>query len=339
MDENVKNNEPFDGVKIPTPDELASLNNSIGIIGKVNAIKKEQKAVDEVRDTITEALKIDEDRYAKMEALYADLSSDEIKKMTKEEFDARFVIDGEVLRFDSDGNDNEVYERTKDSIIYFKEMDEAHANLDKLIAEMEEECEKSDKEMKQIFDEYGSYDKILRNVLLDSIEKTGDDRAKKKKIKMLEWLDDALYLTKLEDWVFEDGDAVWKELYGNDSDSNLVIRRFNSKAEKIKLPINIENLHMLAGFEQKFLNDDFKNVYNLFLLIMVRYVSLLSVDKYHQAERVYAIRIFIYLKHLMADVPMFTEEDKKTFIDSIERILRRLGPENFQYKKPQEEVK
>lgn len=349
MDETIKtedvgvteNTDRAETYKVPTSKELTTLNESLNIMGKVNAIRKEQQAVANVRDSIIKsgALDIDDRIYETMEAIYKDMSSKDIAKMTKEEFDAKFIINGTALRLDKDGDDNECFDRTRDAIVYFKEMNEAQENLDKLIQELDKDCKKADEEMKQIFNEYGSYDKILRNVLLDSIDKAPDERVKKRKREMLEWLDDALHLTKLEDWVFEDGDVIWKELYGNDEAVSLIVRRFNTKAEQIKLPIKTESLHTLSGFEQKFLGEDFKEVYNLFLLILVRYVSLLTVNKYNINEKVYAIRVFIYLKHLMTDVPMFNEEDKQTFINSIKRILNRMGPENYHYDKNKKEVK
>lgn len=255
-----------------------------------------------------------------------DFSLDEIRKMNQTKFDETFVFNGEPIRFGEDRD----FRFTKASVVYFKEMDDASKKIDECLIEMDKEYAKAQVEMEEIIKEFGSYDNIMRLRMKEEVNSKKEGSPERRQAqKMLDYYDDSFKLTMLEDWVRKEPPEIWERLMTDISYSKMLFRRFEEKANKYHLAINMDNIKRYLGMEKHVLPEKYHGITNTFLLIWIYYASMLRDGRHNAPTKLYLITIGARLKHLNTGASIFSEEEREEFIQSIQRVLDCLDIERL----------
>lgn len=208
------------------------------------------------------------------------ISQEELEKMTLNEL-KEFNLSPSGGKFieEPDMEDDDLAEYLRGWMLYFKNSADFNVEIDNLLKELEEITKQNNKKLEELMQERGD------DNVIDFLRHTIDDNlAKAKEIDNQELIDKSLKMSE----VFEDtfNLETLKELYrkigGRNTKeearckANYIYEKYRKKALELGLK---NDLVYAADLEKKFLPEKYHESNNLFVFIVMKYISKLSVTK------------------------------------------------------------
>ena len=142
-----------------------------------------------------------------------------------------------------------------------------------------------------------------------------EKRALEKKIVVLNNLETCAFLTeRLEKYGNKEIDSIMKSFF-SDQVGSQVMKKFAGKAKA--LGFDEKMYQWFFNLEDMFLEEEYYPFNNLFLFVVMRYISY--VDRYDETEKMYVIKIINNMVKLIKHT-FDTEEDEKAFVDLIRKV-------------------
>lgn len=261
-----------------------------------------------------------EDSLEKLEDKVAAYTSEQLKKMTDEEILSVFVDDeGSEIEISLPNlNEKEIIEFKRDYLIFLAESRE----LDKSIAESQKELEEANKELlesnKDIIEEFTN----LSNYLESSIKKKLDDENLDDKTrKRLETIAKSYDVLGFIDKIINQYQGA--RIVDNTLREFLDINQHRSRYAKYrmvsegKLKMSVD-LSRYGKLEEKFLPEKYHKYPNLFIFVIMRYISYAYEPKM-EIEGVSISTLSIKLQNLLGD--RLTEEEEEEFLNKMMELL------------------
>ena len=298
-------------------------NNDMGTVLKAVNNATQLKDIEKQKENIevmrTELLKgTDEDLANHIDKISQKFTSEQIKKMSEEEFDKEFVFNDSKIRLGEKGD----FEFTKDLISLLRLNDETSVQVDEALEGIQKANEESQAELDKILsDEYNTMSALAK--MEEDYNNLADPTLKKKMEDNIRYYDDGPKLTEFEKWCLDEPNEIMAQIYYDESAGKAILKRFTDIAKKHNLPINGDNLQKVGNLEIINLPKEYHKVNNIFLFMWMRYAAnkLEHVSKSKKTPiKLYIIRIALLIKESLGQGGIDAGE-KKEFVESVKRIL------------------
>lgn len=284
---------------------------------KVNNLKKTKENIDSGRKkylTDDEFEKILHDKLQTLTKDISDMSLEELREFNKIDDENTLIeepnMDVDTLKEYMQG----VFEYMKSSDNFNTEIDELLKEYDHIQEEMNRIVEESIEEQAQ-----GDVIKYLRDTInkLLNIAKENDNKESITKFETMQLaFDDSFKLNRIFDLYKRIG--VGNTKIESEKKAGYIYNRYKDKMRQLELK---NDLVYLSNLENKFLPEEYHDRNNLFVFIIMKYISKLSIVKGLDKNNdiVFASQIttnlFLLFKNKLKD------EDKELLLTNIKRVL------------------
>lgn len=261
-----------------------------------------------------------EDSLEKLEDKVSAYTSEQLKKMTDEEILSVFVDDdGNEIEISLPNlNDKEIIEFKRDYLVFLAESKE----LDKSIAESQKELEEANKELlesnKDIIGEFTNLSNYLESSIKKKLEDENlDDKTRKRLETILKSYDVSAFIDKVINQYqgARTIDNTMREYLDiNQHRSRYAKYRMVSEG-KLKMSVDLSRYGKL---EEKFLPEKYHKHPNLFIFVIMRYISYAYEPKMEN-EGVSISTLSIKIQNLLGN--RLTEEEKEEFLNKMMELL------------------
>lgn len=246
-------------------------------------IEHELKNTQEVKNKIDEEKKKiipDEVLNRMFEEKLVSVSQEELEKMTLDELkEFNIALNGDKFIEEPDMEDDDLAEFLRGWMLYFKNSADFNVELDNLVKELEEITKQNNKKLEELMKERGDDNVIsfLRHVIDDNLTKAkeiNNQQLINKYLKMSEVFEDTFNLEVLKE--------LYKKIGGRNTKeearckANYIYEKYRKKALELGLK---NDLAYASDLEKKFLPEKYHESNNLFVFIVMKYISKLSVTK------------------------------------------------------------
>lgn len=284
---------------------------------KVNNLKKTKENIDIGRKkylTDDEFEKILHDKLQTLTKNISDMSLEELKEFNK-------IDDENTLIEEPNMDDDTLKEYMQGVFEYMKSSDNFNTEIDGLLKEYDHIQEEMNRIVEESIEEQAQGDviKYLRDTItkLLNIAKENDNKESITKFETMQLaFDDSFKLNRIFDLYKRIG--VGNTKIESEKKAGYIYNRYKDKMRQLGLK---NDLVYLSNLENKFLPEEYHDRNNLFVFIIMKYISKLSIvnglDKNN--DIVFASQIttnlFLLFKNKLKD------EDKELLLTNIKRVL------------------
>lgn len=284
---------------------------------KVNNLKKTKENIDIGRKkylTDDEFEKILHDKIQTLTKNISDMSLEELREFNK-------IDDENTLIEEPNMDDDTLKEYMQGVFEYMKSSDNFNTEIDGLLKEYDHIQEEMNRIVEESIEEQAQGDiiKYLRDTInkLLNIAKENDNKESITKFETMQLaFDDSFKLNRIFDLYKRIG--VGNTKIESEKKAGYIYNRYKDKMRQLELK---NDLIYLSNLENKFLPEEYHDRNNLFVFIIMKYISKLSIvnglDKNN--DIVFASQIttnlFLLFKNKLKD------EDKELLLTNIKRVL------------------
>lgn len=284
---------------------------------KMNNLKKTKENIDSGRKkylTDDEFEKILHDKLQTLTKDISDMSLEELKEFNK-------IDDENTLIEEPNMDDDTLKEYMQGVFEYMKSSDNFNTEIDGLLKEYDHIQEEMNRIVEESIEEQAQGDviKYLRDTItkLLNIAKENDNKESITKFETMQLaFDDSFKLNRIFDLYKRIG--VGNTKIESEKKAGYIYNRYKDKMRQLELK---NDLVYLSNLENKFLPEEYHDRNNLFVFIIMKYISKLSIvnglDKNN--DIVFASQIttnlFLLFKNKLKD------EDKELLLTNIKRVL------------------
>lgn len=284
---------------------------------KVNNLKKTKENIDIGRKkylTDDEFEKILHDKLQNLTKDISDMSLEELREFNK--------IDDENTLIEEPNMDDETLKEYMQGVFeYMKSSDNFNTEVDGLLKEYDHIQEEMNRIVEESIEEQAQGDiiKYLRDTInkLLNIAKENDNKESITKFETMQLaFDDSFKLNRIFDLYKRIG--VGNTKIESEKKAGYIYNRYKDKMRQLELK---NDLIYLSNLENKFLPEEYHDRNNLFVFIIMKYISKLSIVKGLDKNNdiVFASQIttnlFLLFKNKLKD------EDKELLLTNIKRVL------------------
>lgn len=284
---------------------------------KVNNLKKTKENIDIGRKkylTDDEFEKILHDKIQTLTKNISDMSLEELREFNK-------IDDENTLIEEPNMDDDTLKEYMQGVFEYMKSSDNFNTEIDGLLKEYDHIQEEMNRIVEESIEEQaqGNVIKYLRDTInkLLNIAKENDNKESITKFETMQLaFDDSFKLNRIFDLYKRIG--VGNTKIESEKKAGYIYNRYKDKMRQLELK---NDLIYLSNLENKFLPEEYHDRNNLFVFIIMKYISKLSIVKGLDKNNdiVFASQIttnlFLLFKNKLKD------EDKELLLTNIKRVL------------------
>lgn len=284
---------------------------------KVNNLKKTKENIDSGRKkylTDDEFEKILHDKLQTLTKNISDMSLEELREFNK-------IDDENTLIEEPNMDDDTLKEYMQGVFEYMKSSDNFNTEIDELLKEYDHIQEEMNRIVEESIEEQAQGDviKYLRDTInkLLNIAKENDNKESITKFETMQLaFDDSFKLNRIFDLYKRIG--VGNTKIESEKKAGYIYNRYKDKMRQLELK---NDLIYLSNLENKFLPEEYHDRNNLFVFIIMKYISKLSIVKGLDKNNdiVFASQIttnlFLLFKNKLKD------EDKELLLTNIKRVL------------------
>lgn len=284
---------------------------------KVNNLKKTKENIDIGRKkylTDDEFEKILHDKLQNLTKDISDMSLEELREFNK-------IDDENTLIEEPNMDDDTLKEYMQGVFEYMKSSDNFNTEIDELLKEYNHIQEEMNRIVEESIEEQAQGDviKYLRDTInkLLNIAKENDNKESITKFETMQLaFDDSFKLNRIFDLYKRIG--VGNTKIESEKKAGYIYNRYKDKMRQLELK---NDLIYLSNLENKFLPEEYHDRNNLFVFIIMKYISKLSIVKGLDKNNdiVFASQIttnlFLLFKNKLKD------EDKELLLTNIKRVL------------------
>ena len=284
---------------------------------KMNNLKKTKETIDSGRKkylTDDEFEKILHDKLQTLTKDISDMSLEELREFNK-------IDDENTLIEEPNMDDDTLKEYMQGVFEYMKSSDNFNTEVDELLKEYNHIQEEMDRIVEESIEEQAQGDviKYLRDTIskLLNIAKENNNKESITKFETMQLaFEDSFKLNRIFDLYKRIG--VGNTKIESEKKAGYIYNRYKDKMRQLELK---NDLIYLSNLENKFLPEEYHNRNNLFVFIIMKYISKLSVVKGLDKNNdiVFASQIttnlFLLFKNKLKD------EDKELLLTNIKRVL------------------
>lgn len=284
---------------------------------KMNNLKKTKENIDSGRKkylTDEEFEKILHDKLQTLTKNISDMSLEELREFNK-------IDDENTLIEEPNMDDDTLKEYMQGVFEYMKSSDNFNTEIDGLLKEYDHIQEEMNRIVEESIEEQAQGDviKYLRDTInkLLNIAKENDNKESITKFETMQLaFDDSFKLNRIFDLYKRIG--VGNTKIESEKKAGYIYNRYKDKMRQLELK---NDLIYLSNLENKFLPEEYHDRNNLFVFIIMKYISKLSIvnglDKNN--DIVFASQITTNLFLLFKN--KLKEEDKELLLTNIKRVL------------------
>lgn len=284
---------------------------------KMNNLKKTKENIDSGRKkylTDDEFEKILHDKIQTLTKNISDMSLEELREFNK-------IDDENTLIEEPNMDDDTLKEYMQGVFEYMKSSDNFNTEIDELLKEYNHIQEEMNRIVEESIEEQAQGDviKYLRDTInkLLNIAKENDNKESITKFETMQLaFDDSFKLNRIFDLYKRIG--VGNTKIESEKKAGYIYNRYKDKMRQLELK---NDLIYLSNLENKFLPEEYHDRNNLFVFIIMKYISKLSIVKGLDKNNdiVFASQIttnlFLLFKNKLKD------EDKELLLSNIKRVL------------------
>lgn len=284
---------------------------------KVNNLKKTKESIDIGRKKYLTDEEFEKILHDKLQTLTKDIND-----MSLEELRAFNKIDDEHTLIEEPNMDDDTLKEYMQGVFeYMKSSDKFNTEIDDLVKEYDHIQEEMDRIVEETIEEQAKGDVInyLRETInkLLNIAKENDNIESITKFETMQLaFEDSFKLDRIVDLYTKIG--VGNTKIESEKKAGYIYNRYKDKMRQLKLK---NDLVYLSNLEEKFLPEEYHDRNNLFVFIIMKYISKLSIvnglDKNN--DIVFASQIttnlFLLFKNKLKD------DDKELLLANIKRVL------------------
>lgn len=284
---------------------------------KMNNLKKTKETIDSGRKKYLTDEEFEKILHDKLQTLTKDISN-----MSLEELRAFNKIDDEHTLIEEPNMDDDTLKEYMQGVFeYMKSSDKFNTEIDDLVKEYDHIQEEMDRIVEETIEEQAKGDVInyLRETInkLLNIAKENDNIESITKFETMQLaFEDSFKLDRIVDLYTKIG--VGNTKIESEKKAGYIYNRYKDKMRQLKLK---NDLVYLSNLEEKFLPEEYHDRNNLFVFIIMKYISKLSIvnglDKNN--DIVFASQIttnlFLLFKNKLKD------DDKELLLTNIKRVL------------------
>lgn len=284
---------------------------------KMNNLKKTKETIDSGRKkylTDDEFEKILHDKLQTLTKNVSDMSLEELREFNK-------IDDDNTLIEEPNMDDDTLKEYMQGVFEYMKSSDNFNTEIDGLLKEYDHIQEEMDRMIEESIEEQAQGDviKYLRDTItkLLNIAKENDNKESITKFETMQLaFEDSFKLNRIFD-LYKRID-VGNTKIESEKKAGYIYNRYKDKMRQLELK---NDLVYLSNLENKFLPEEYHDRNNLFVFIIMKYISKLSIVKGLDKNNdiVFASQIttnlFLLFKNKLKD------EDKELLLTNIKRVL------------------
>lgn len=284
---------------------------------KMNNLKKTKETIDSGRKkylTDDEFEKILHDKLQTLTKDISDMSLEELRELNK-------IDDENTLIEEPNMDDDTLKEYMQGVFEYMKSSDNFNTEVDELLKEYDHIQEEMDRIVEESIEEQAQGDviKYLRDTIakLLNIAKENDNKESITKFETMQLaFEDSFKLNRIFDLYKRIG--VGNTKIESENKAGYIYNRYKDKMRQLELK---NDLIYLSNLENKFLPEEYHDRNNLFVFIIMKYISKLSIVKGLDKNNdiVFASQIttnlFLLFKNKLKD------EDKELLLTNIKRVL------------------
>lgn len=284
---------------------------------KMNNLKKTKETIDSGRKkylTDDEFEKILHDKLQTLTKDISDMSLEELREFNK-------IDDENTLIEEPNMDDDTLKEYMQGVFEYMKSSDNFNTEVDELLKEYDHIQEEMDRIVEESIEEQAQGDviKYLRDTIskLLNIAKENNNKESITKFETMQLaFEDSFKLNRIFDLYKRIG--VGNTKIESEKKAGYIYNRYKDKMRQLELK---NDLIYLSNLENKFLPEEYHDRNNLFVFIIMKYISKLSIVKGLDKNNdiVFASQIttnlFLLFKNKLKD------EDKELLLTNIKRVL------------------
>lgn len=284
---------------------------------KMNNLKKTKKTIDSGRKKYLTDEEFEKILHEKLQTLTKDIND-----MSLEELRAFNKIDDEHTLIEEPNMDDDTLKEYMQGVFeYMKSSDKFNTEIDDLVKEYDHIQEEMDRIVEETIEEQAKGDVInyLRETInkLLNIAKENNNLESITKFETMQLaFEDSFKLNRIFDLYTKIG--VGNTKIESEKKAGYIYNRYKDKMRQLKLK---NDLVYLSNLEEKFLPEEYHDRNNLFVFIIMKYISKLSIvnglDKNN--DIVFASQIttnlFLLFKNKLKD------DDKELLLTNIKRVL------------------
>lgn len=284
---------------------------------KMNNLKKTKETIDSGRKkylTDDEFEKILHDKLQTLTKDISDMSLEELREFNK-------IDDENTLIEEPNMDDDTLKEYMQGVFEYMKSSDNFNTEVDELLKEYDHIQEEMDRIVEESIEEQAQGDviKYLRDTIskLLNIAKENNNKESITKFETMQLaFEDSFKLNRIFDLYKRIG--VGNTKIESEKKAGYIYNRYKDKMRQLELK---NDLVYLSNLENKFLPEEYHDRNNLFVFIIMKYISKLSIVKGLDKNNdiVFASQIttnlFLLFKNKLKD------EDKELLLTNIKRVL------------------
>lgn len=284
---------------------------------KMNNLKKTKENIDSGRKkylTDDEFEKILHDKLQTLTKNISDMSLEELREFNK-------IDDENTLIEEPNMDDDTLKEYMQGVFDYMKSSDNFNTEIDGLLKEYDHIQEEMNRIVEESIEEQAQGDviKYLRDTInkLLNIAKENDNKESITKFETMQLaFDDSFKLNRIFDLYKRIG--VGNTKIESEKKAGYIYNRYKDKMRQLELK---NDLVYLSNLENKFLPEEYHDRNNLFVFIIMKYISKLSIVKGLDKNNdiIFASQIttnlFLLFKNKLKD------EDKELLLTNIKRVL------------------
>ena len=284
---------------------------------KMNNLKKTKESIDSGRKKYLTDEEFEKILHDKLQTLTKDIND-----MSLEELRAFNKIDDEHTLIEEPNMDDDTLKEYMQGIFeYMKSSDKFNTDIDELLKEYDHIQEEMDRIVEETIEEQAKGDVInyLRETInkLLNIAKENDNKESITKFETMQLaFEDSFKLNRIIDLYKKIG--VGNTKIESEKKAGYIYNRYKDKMRQLKLK---NDLVYLSNLEEKFLPEEYHDRNNLFVFIIMKYISKLSIvnglDKNNDivfASQV-TTNLFLLFKNKLKD------DDKELLLTNIKRVL------------------
>lgn len=290
---------------------------------KLLSLKSKVNDINSIMDGITNEQKkllSDNEEFDPIDNILKNFTEEQIKGMSYDFINEILVDeDGSPIEFTIDFNGDvdklnqfkkEFLILRKQSLTYFERFDKELADINKEIAESQEEFDK-------LVNEFGNISNLIRRRLEDRLETADTDRKKELFTKLLVSFNNGLDLDNVKAYCKSyKGKNILSD-FRFEKNSQYVYRRYLKVAKALDIKTDLTSF---ANLEKRFLDGKYCERNNLFVFAIIHFISSWHNKDYTKADGLFITQFTINLKNLYYN-KFDTEEDKETFINNIKEVI------------------
>lgn len=291
--------------------------NYVELDHKMNNLKKTKETIDSGRKKYLTDEEFEKILHEKLQTLTKDISN-----MSLEELRAFNKIDDEHTLIEEPNMDDDTLKEYMQGVFeYMKSSDKFNTEIDDLVKEYDHIQEEMDRIVEETIEEQAKGDVInyLRETInkLLNIAKENNNLESITKFETMQLaFEDSFKLNRIIDLYTKIG--VGNTKIESEKKAGYIYNRYKDKMRQLKLK---NDLVYLSNLEEKFLPEEYHDRNNLFVFIIMKYISKLSIvnglDKNN--DIVFASQIttnlFLLFKNKLKD------DDKELLLTNIKRVL------------------